>query len=138
MTNIHCHLCGATLRRPEQFRELARPDRNDVIRRCRDEQRCATRATFDPALHRSPQHMRAPGASLETSDRRHRTPLGKRLTSAETEPIRVHQKDGGWKVDYGSYVQGYHGSREQAIEKATTAAARENRELTIEDAETTG
>jgi hypothetical protein len=53
MTNPHCHLCGATLRRPEQFHELASPDRNDVIYLCRDETRCATRATFDPPTRRS-------------------------------------------------------------------------------------
>jgi hypothetical protein len=52
MTNLHCHLCGATLRRPEQFQELARPDRNDFIYLCRDETRCATRATFDPPTQR--------------------------------------------------------------------------------------
>lgn len=64
-------------------------------------------------------------------------PLGEGATLAETEPIRVHQEDGGWQVDYGSYVQGYHCGREEAIEKATTDAARENRGLTVEGAETT-
>ena len=53
MTNLHCHLCGATLRRPEQFHELASTDRNDVIYLCRDETRCATRATFDPPTRHS-------------------------------------------------------------------------------------
>jgi hypothetical protein len=48
MTKVHCHLCGAALRRPEQFHELARPDRNDVIYLCRDERRCSIRAQFDP------------------------------------------------------------------------------------------
>ena len=55
-------------------------------------------------------------------------------TSAETAPIRVHEEAGGWQVDYGSYAQSYHLSRQDAIEKATAAAAREDRELTIEDA----
>jgi len=156
MTNRHCHLCGATLRRLEQFRELARPDRNDVIYLCRNETRCATRARLD--LHSTEPHStrasvgrgdldttpiaadteRVPAASLESADGRRAEPLGQRLTRVEAEPIRVHQGDGGWQVDYGSYAQGYHRSREEAIEKATTDAAQENRELTIEDAETTG
>jgi len=67
-----------------------------------------------------------------------RGPLGERLTLAETEPIRVHEEDGGWQIDYGSYARGYHRSREEAIEEATTAVARENRELTNENAEPTG
>jgi hypothetical protein len=155
MTNRHCHRCGATLRRAEQFRELARPDRNDVIYLCRDERRCATRATLG-VRSIEPHSTRAsvsrglntmllaagtapvPAASLESADGRRGEPLGQPLTLVETEPIRVHQEDGGWQVDYGSYAQGYHRSREEAIEKATTAAALENRELTIEDAETTG
>jgi len=57
-------------------------------------------------------------------------------TPAETAPIRVHEEAGGWQVDYGSYAQSYHDSREEAIEKATVAAAREDRELTIENAKT--
>jgi Uncharacterized protein conserved in bacteria (DUF2188) len=67
-----------------------------------------------------------------------RGPRGERLTLAETEPIPVHEEDGGWQVDYGSYVQEYHRSREEAIEEATAAVARENQELTIENAEPTG
>ena len=50
----------------------------------------------------------------------------------------MHRADAGWQVDYGSYVQGYHLDRDEAIESATTAAARENRRLTIEDTETAG
>jgi hypothetical protein len=57
-------------------------------------------------------------------------------TPAETGPIRVHEEPGGWQVDYGSYAQSYHATRQEAIEKATVAAAREDRELTIEDAKT--
>lgn len=79
---------------------------------------------------------RVPAASLKRADRPQRGPLGERLTLAETEPIRVHQEDGGWQVDYGSYAQGYHRGREEAIETASAAAAREDRGLTIEDAET--
>ncbi len=92
-------------------------------------------------LHTAPIEAdteRVPAASLESADGRRVEPLGQRLTRVEAEPIRVHQGDGGWQVDYGSYAQGYHRSREEAIEKATTDAAQENRELTIEDAETTG
>lgn len=58
-------------------------------------------------------------------------------TPAERAPIRVHEEAGGWQVDYGSYAQSYHATREEAIEKATAAAAREDREVTIEDATTT-
>lgn len=57
-------------------------------------------------------------------------------TSAETGPIRVHEEVGGWQVDYGSYAQSYHHTRQEAIERATVAAAREDREITIEDAKT--
>jgi hypothetical protein len=63
---------------------------------------------------------------------RQRGPLGEELTDAELEPIRVHTKHGAWQVDYGSYAQGYHATREGAIAEAMTAAVRENRELTIE------
>jgi hypothetical protein len=63
---------------------------------------------------------------------RQRGPLGEQLTDAELEPIRVHMEHGGWQVDYGSYAQGYHDSREEAIAEAITAAAYENRELAIE------
>lgn len=64
---------------------------------------------------------------------RQRGPLGEQLTDAEILPIRVHTQDGRcWQVDYGSYAQGYHGSREEAIGRAMAAAVYENRELTIE------
>ncbi|TML83295.1 MAG: hypothetical protein E6G08_20375 [Actinobacteria bacterium] len=48
MSKVHCHLCGAALRRPEQYHLIARPDRDDVVYVCRDEKRCSTRALFDP------------------------------------------------------------------------------------------
>jgi hypothetical protein len=78
-----------------------------------------------------------PRANENSRDDRHtqsrqRGPLGEGLTLAETKPIRVHQSAGEWQVDYGSYVQGYHGSRSEAIETAAAAAERENRELMIE------
>ena len=63
---------------------------------------------------------------------RQRGPLGEHLTDAELEPIHVHSKGGAWQVDYGSYAQGYHDSREEAIAEAITAAVYENRELAIE------
>ncbi|MHB8468603.1 MAG: hypothetical protein ACYDCH_02440 [Gaiellaceae bacterium] len=74
--------------------------------------------------------------SLGSAHRRQRGPLGERLTLAETKPIRVHAAHGDWHVDYGSYAQGHYRDREEAIEVATAAAAREKRELTIEDAAT--
>jgi len=63
---------------------------------------------------------------------RQRGPRGEHLTDAELEPIRVHTQRGAWQVDYGSYAQGYHDSREEAIAEAIMAAVYENRELTIE------
>jgi hypothetical protein len=71
-------------------------------------------------------------ASSATIEPRQRGPLGEHLTDAELKPIRVHKKRGSWQVDYGSYAQGYHASREEAIEAAMTHAVYENRELTIE------
>jgi hypothetical protein len=53
-------------------------------------------------------------------------------TAAEREPILVHKTKRGWQVDYGSYAQGYHLTREKAIEEATRAAQREGRALTID------
>lgn len=73
-------------------------------------------------------------ASSAASEPRQRGPLGEQLTDAELEPIRVRMETGTSRVDYGSYVQGHLGSREEAIEAALTAAVWENRELTIEKA----
>jgi hypothetical protein len=53
-------------------------------------------------------------------------------TAAERKPIVVHQTVRGWQVDYGSYVQGYHASLDEAIEAATQAAQREGRTLTVD------
>jgi hypothetical protein len=50
----------------------------------------------------------------------------------EGDPIRVFSKDGAWVVDYGSYVNGRHLSRNEAIETATRAAQIESRELVVE------
>jgi hypothetical protein len=61
VTKVHCHLCGAALRRPDQFYEVVHPDRDDVIYVCRDEKRCSTRAVFDPPTGRSvPTRTEAP------------------------------------------------------------------------------
>jgi hypothetical protein len=48
---VQCHLCGATLRGTEQFRELVRPER-DAVYVCRDENRCDARMAFDPVTGR--------------------------------------------------------------------------------------
>ena len=47
-------------------------------------------------------------------------------------PIRVFHDGGYWRVDYGSYVDGFHATRAEATAKATVAATREHRELEIE------
>jgi hypothetical protein len=70
--------------------------------------------------------------SPAASEPRQRGPLGEHLTDAELKPIRVQKRRGTWQVDYGSYAQGYHASREEAISAAMTHALYENRELTIE------
>ena len=49
---VHCHLCGATLRGAEQFRQLIRPDERDAIYVCRDEDRCSARMAYDPVTGR--------------------------------------------------------------------------------------
>ena len=60
-------------------------------------------------------------------------PLGEALTDAEIAPIRVHRvAGGGWAVDFGSYVQGYHPTRDEAIAAATLASEHEQRALEIE------
>jgi hypothetical protein len=62
----HCHVCGATLRRPEQYRRLARPDEQDAIYVCRDEARCEQRAAFDPVTGK-PHGSTAGGAAASVS-----------------------------------------------------------------------
>ncbi len=47
-------------------------------------------------------------------------------------PIRVFLSDGYWRVDYGSYTDGFHATRAEAIATATVAAASEHRKLQIE------
>ena len=52
---IHCHRCGATLRRPDQLRRLAAPA---AVYVCRDEDRCGERVKLDPVTGRSAQPAR--------------------------------------------------------------------------------
>lgn len=46
-------------------------------------------------------------------------------------PIRVFQSDGYWRVDYGSYTDSFHTTRDEAIAAATKAGDHEHRELEI-------
>jgi hypothetical protein len=50
----------------------------------------------------------------------------------EPEPIKVYYRGGKWVVDYGTYVKGFHGSRDEAVQRAARAALDEGRELVIE------
>ena len=54
------------------------------------------------------------------------------VTPNPDPPIRVFLSDGYWRVDYGSYMDGFHATRAEAIAVATRAAASEHRELEIE------
>ena len=47
-------------------------------------------------------------------------------------PIRVFRSGEYWRVNYGSYTDGFHMTRAEAISTATAAAAREHRKLEIE------
>jgi hypothetical protein len=47
-------------------------------------------------------------------------------------PIRVFLSDGYWRVDYGSYMDGFHATRAEAVATATVAATREHRKLEVE------
>jgi hypothetical protein len=55
--------------------------------------------------------------------------------AASNQPIRVYQSGEYWRVDYGSYMDGFHATRAEATAKATEAAAREHRELTVDAAD---
>ena len=54
------------------------------------------------------------------------------MTPISDPPIRVFLSEGYWRVDYGSYMDGFHATRVEAIARATAAAAREHRTLEIE------
>lgn len=47
-------------------------------------------------------------------------------------PIRVFRHGEYWRVDYGSYMDGFYATHAEATAKATEAATREHRELEIE------
>ena len=47
-------------------------------------------------------------------------------------PIRVFLSGEYWRVAYGSYTDGFHITRAEAIATAAAAAAREDRKLEIE------
>lgn len=47
-------------------------------------------------------------------------------------PIRVFLSGEYWRVAYGSYMDGFHATRAEAVATATAAAALEHRELEIE------
>ena len=51
---------------------------------------------------------------------------------ASDPPIRVFHEGKYWRVDYGSYMDGFHATRAEATANATVAATREHRELEIE------
>jgi hypothetical protein len=53
---------------------------------------------------------------------------------AEAGPIVVHQTPAGWQVDYGSYAQGYHPTRDEATQAAVEAAKHEGRRVEIRTA----
>jgi hypothetical protein len=54
------------------------------------------------------------------------------VTPISDPPIRVFLSDGYWRVAYGSYMDGFHATRAEAIAAATAAAASEHRKLVIE------
>jgi hypothetical protein len=64
----HCHVCGATLRHPGQYRRLARPDEQDAIYVCSDDARCERRAAFDPVTGK-PHGITADAAPVPVSFR---------------------------------------------------------------------
>ena len=54
------------------------------------------------------------------------------VKSVSEPPIRVFQDGKYWRVDYGSYMDGFHATRAEATATATKAATREHRTLEIE------
>ena len=47
-------------------------------------------------------------------------------------PIRVFHDGEYWRVDYGSYADGFYATRAEAVAEATVAATREHRKLETE------
>ena len=54
------------------------------------------------------------------------------MKSVSDPLIRVFHDGEYWRVDYGSYMDGFYATRAEAKAKATAAATREHRELEIE------
>jgi hypothetical protein len=54
------------------------------------------------------------------------------VTPIAEPPIRVFHDGEYWRVDYGSYTDGFHATRAEAVTAATAAATREHRELESE------
>ncbi len=77
---VYCHLCGATLRDPEQYQRLSGPTQRDAVYVCRDERRCQRRAARDPLTgmpypsgtqaHDPLAHLPAEGSPRTASRRR--------------------------------------------------------------------
>ena len=54
------------------------------------------------------------------------------VTPIAEPPIRVFHDGEYWRVDYGSYMDGFHATRAEAVAAAIEAAAREHRKLETE------
>jgi hypothetical protein len=54
------------------------------------------------------------------------------MAKSVSAPIRVFHAGDYWRVDYGSYIDGFYATRAEAIATATAAATREDRDLKIE------
>jgi hypothetical protein len=54
------------------------------------------------------------------------------MVKSVSEPIRVFHEGDYWRVDYGSYMDGFYLTRAEATAKANVAATREHREVTID------
>jgi hypothetical protein len=57
------------------------------------------------------------------------------VKSVSEPPIHVFYDGEYWRVDYGSYIDGFYITQAIATAKATEAAAREHRELQIDAAD---
>jgi len=55
------------------------------------------------------------------------------VKSVSDPPIRVFRDGEYWRVDYGSYMDGFHATRAEAAATATVAATREHRKLEIDE-----
>ena len=59
---------------------------------------------------------------------------GSMVKPVSDPPIHVFRDGEYWRVDYGSYADGFYATRAEAVAKATVAATREHRELETEAA----